>query len=270
MYFYILNFIFYFLLGAAAGSFIYVWSRRLLRGEAVTGRSHCEHCGHTLSTSDLIPLLSFVVLRGRCRYCSKKLSWQYPLVEAGTGLLFAALGMKFPLSNFDLPQLLMMVSLLTAAVALITVFITDLTAQAIADQVLWVGAVSALIYRFLVRLNLSGLSFQPEELAYDILGAVGVWLFFQGIRLATKRRGLGDGDPPLGFFAALLVGFPLVLVQIFLTFIIGGGTGVILILMKKKNLKDRIAFGPFLVIATFITLFWGKLILDWYLRFLGV
>ncbi|HLD96535.1 MAG TPA: prepilin peptidase, partial [Patescibacteria group bacterium] len=67
-----------FVLGTAIGSFLNVWSRRLLRGESPTGRSHCEHCGHVLSASDLVPLLSFILLRGRCRYCHKPLSWQYP------------------------------------------------------------------------------------------------------------------------------------------------------------------------------------------------
>ncbi len=99
MYFYIL--ILTFLFGSAVGSFLNVWSRRLFRGESPTGRSHCEHCVHVLSVSDLVPLLSFLLLRGRCRYCKKPISWQYPLVEVGTGLLFAALVFKVsPITNY--------------------------------------------------------------------------------------------------------------------------------------------------------------------------
>lgn len=256
-----------FLFGTAVGSFLNVWSRRLLRGKSLTGRSHCERCNHTLSANDLIPLLSFVFLRGRCRYCGELLSWQYPLVEAGTGLLFAALSFKFLLPATDY-QLLTLIPLLVASSAFIVILVTDILAQTIADQVLLVSVVSASVYRVLV--HFAGLGFNARGLVYDFLGAVGVFTFFQIIRLITKRKGMGDGDPPLGFAAGLLVGFPHVLVQLFLTFTVGGVVGLVLLLLGKKGLKDRVAFGPFLVIATFVVIFAGDQLLNWYLQLLGV
>lgn len=252
-----------FLLGLAVGSFLNVVSRRLLRGEPITGRSHCESCGKILSGVDLIPLLSFFLLRGRCRYCGAKLSWQYPLVEGGAGLLFAALGFKFllPLSPMSLLSLLL---LLAASSALIVIFITDLLEQRIFDQVVLAGIVSALLYRLLA------ISRQPSAISYDLLLASSVFLFFWLLRLATRGRGMGEGDPPVGFLAIFLVGFPQGLVAFFLAFIFGAVVGLVLILLKKKRFGEQIPFGPFLVVAAFVSIFFGEQILNWYLRLLGI
>lgn len=258
MNFELITLIFFFLLGTVVGSFLNVWSRRLMRDEPVTGRSHCENCGHVLAPYDLIPLLSFLLLRGRCRYCHKPLSWQYPIVELATGILFAALELKlgFPSTGYGL---LAAGFLLIASCALIVVFLTDFLAQKIFDQVIFVGLVSAFFYRGLVSNNFLG----------DLLGAILAYLFFRLIRALTSGRGLGDGDPPLEFFAALLVGAPLVLAQLFLAFILGSVVGVILVAFEKKHLSDRIAFGPFLVASTFVTIFAGGYIWTWYLSQLG-
>uniref|UniRef100_A0A831YQ44 Prepilin peptidase n=1 Tax=candidate division WWE3 bacterium TaxID=2053526 RepID=A0A831YQ44_UNCKA len=248
--------IFYFLLGTAVGSFLNAWSRRLLRGQFPTGRSHCEHCRHILGFFDLIPLLSFIALRGRCRYCHKPLSWQYPTVEFATGLLFVEFSL---ITDGDLR---LTVPLLIASSALITIFITDFSAQIIFDQVLWVAGGGALMYRLLATSN--------SRLAYDLMGAFGVFFFLQAIRGITRKRGLGEGDPPLGFITALLVGFPLALVELFLAFVGGGATGAGLVLLGKKKLKDRVAFGPFLVAAAFATILLGERIWTWYLGVLGL
>jgi len=249
-----------FVLGTAIGSFLNVWSRRLLRGESPTGRSHCEHCGHVLSASDLVPLLSFILLRGRCRYCHKPLSWQYPLVEGATGLLFAALAFS------QLTSILALVFLLLSVSTLIVIFITDFSAQVIFDQTLWIAGGTALLYRLLLRFPAT----DYRLLAADLFTAFLIFLFFLSIRWVTKKRGLGDGDPLLGFAAALLVGFPNALVELFLAFVLGGAIGAIFVLSGKKQLKDRIAFGPFLVVAVFATLFFGDWILSWYLGILGL
>lgn len=255
-----------FLLGTAVGSFLNVWSRRLLRGQSPTGRSRCEHCGRILSWRDLIPVLSFVTLLGRCRDCRQPLSWQYPLVELGTGILFAAFALKFLISNYQLTDLLAFSFLLLTSSALVAVFITDFSSQQIFDQMLWVGLASALLYRLLVRLPTADYGL----LAYDLIGALGVYLFLQTVRWVTQKQGLGDGDPPLGFWAAILVGFPALLVKLFLAFGIGGAVGAGLVLAKKKDLKDRIAFGPFLVVAVFATILFGEQLWFWYFGVLGL
>lgn len=249
---------FFFVLGTAIGSFLNVWSRRLLRGEPITGRSHCESCGHPLSVFDLVPLFSFLILRGRCRYCHQPLSWQYPLVEVGTGLLFAALAFTDGLISYGV--------LLISVSALIIIFITDFSARLIFDEIVILGVISALAYRMLFR----ALSGEPVLVLLDLLGALAVFVFFSVLRSVTSGKGLGEGDPPLGFLTALLVGFPLLLVQFFLAFIFGAAVGVVLVAMEKKHLKDRIAFGPFLVVAAFATLLFGDQIWSWYLSQLGL
>jgi len=261
----VVYFTFYFVLGTAIGSFLNVWSRRLLRGKPPTGRSHCESCGRVLSPLDLIPILSFVFLRGRCRYCHKPLSWQYPLVEGFTGLLFAVLGVRsgFPV---DVIGILLILSLLIASSTLVVVFVTDFFAQKIFDQVLWVGFFAAVIYRITVvfSLRLGFFSF-----VFDLLGALGFYLFLQLIRSITRKKGLGDGDPLLGFVSAFLVGFPLLFVEIFLAFTLGGIVGTALVVARVRGLKDRIAFGPFLVVSVFATLLFGGQIWVWYTNLLG-
>lgn len=255
-----LLFIFYFLIGAAAGSFLNVWAERLLKGESPTGRSRCDHCGRTLRAVDLIPLFSFAVLRGRCRYCGKPLSWQYPAVEMGTGLVFAFLARA---AGYDA---LFTVPLLVAGGALIAVFLTDLKEQVIFDQMLWAAGGGALLYRLLVRLPVG----DHSRLLFDLIGAAAVWGLFWAIRLLTKRRGMGEGDPPLAFAVGVLVGFPQILLTLFFAFVSGGITGLILIVLGRSKLKDRIAFGPFLIGAVFFALLFGEPILDWYLGFLGL
>ena len=257
---------FYFLLGTAVGSFLNVWSRRLLRGKPPTGRSRCEHCKHVLSALDLIPLASFFLLRGRCRYCKKPLSWQYPIVEFVTGSLFVALWLVVPSSNYWLLTTGSWLALAISASALIVIFITDFSAQVIFDQTIWAAVIGALLY----RISLLTTNYSLFSILYDLLGALGVYLSLRAVRLVTKKRGMGEGDPPLGFVTALLVGFPAMLVELFAAFVIGGITGSILVLGGKKHLKDRIAFGPFLVVATFATLFWGEGIWRWYLSVLGL
>lgn len=249
-----------FLLGTAVGSFLNVVSRRLLRGEPVRGRSHCESCGKMLSGVDLIPLLSFFLLRGRCRYCEAKLSWQYPLVEGGTGLLFAALAAK----QLPITSLITFCLLLIASSALIVIFITDLLEKRVFDQVVLIGIVSALLYRLLA------ISHQPLAISYDLLLAAAVFAFFWFLRLATRGRGMGEGDPPVGFLAALLTGFPQGLVTLFLAFIFGAVVGLGLVFSGRKRFDEQVPFAPFLVVAIFVSIFLGESILNWYLGLLGI
>jgi len=264
----LLSFLFLFIIGIAVGSFLNVVSRRLLRGESVRGRSHCESCGTTLSGIDLIPLLSFLLLRGRCRFCGARLSWQYPLVELGTGLLFAALyavSSQEPLASSSfITYHLSLITLLIASSSLIVIFITDLLKQRVFDQVVLVGILAALLYR--VSLN----SLNPRGLAADLGLAAGVFVFFWFLRLVTKGRGMGEGDPPVGFLTTLLVGFPQGLVMLFLAFVFGAVVGLILVFTGQKKLGDQIPFGPFLVTAVFATILLGDALLSWYLRLLGI
>ena len=249
----------YFLLGTAFGSFVNVWSRRLLRGKPPTGRSACEHCGHVLAAEDLVPLFSFLALKGRCRYCGHPLSWQYPLGEFFTGILFAGVAWA---TGYDV---VLSLPLLAVTTALVAIFMTDLSKQIIFDQTLGIAFLGALAYRLMLRVPAADF----RLLFFDFLGAVGFWLLLWLIRFLTKGRGMGEGDPPLAFTIGLLVGYPLVWVTAFLSFVVGGVAGAVLVLSGKKQLKSKVAFGPFLVVAAFLALFFGEPLLAWYLKFLG-
>jgi len=258
-----------FALGLAVGSFINVVSRRLLRGEAITGRSHCESCGKEIAWFDLVPLLSFFLLRSRCRYCRAKLSWQYPLIELVTGVLFVGLFLKqLAISNQQLTSQLFLpfCCLLSVASCLVIIFVTDLLERRVFDVVVWVGVASAFFYRVLF---LSAGHSLPAILS-DLLLAAAVFLFFWFLRLVTRGRGMGEGDPLLGFLVTLLVGFPLGLAVLFLAFVVGAVVGLGLILFGKKKFGEQIPLGPFLALGALVVLFWGDALWAWYLSFLGL
>jgi prepilin signal peptidase PulO-like enzyme (type II secretory pathway) len=257
-----------FVLGTAIGSFLNVVSRRLLRGESIGGRSHCESCGRTLSAPELVPLVSFLLLKGRCRSCQGKLSWQYPLVEGGTAVLFVSLGIKFAPNGFGY-QLATLLPLLAASSALIVIFVTDLFEERVFDRVVLVGAFFAIAYRLLVHLNPTSLDFDSVGMASDLLLGVGVFLFFFLLRLVTRGRGMGSGDPPVGALSAFLVGFPQGLVAVFLAFALGALVGLFLIFLGKKRFGEHVPFAPFLVLSVFASIFFGDQILSWYLGTLG-
>jgi len=256
-----------FLFGLSVGSFLNVVSRRLLRGERVGGRSRCEYCGRKLAWLDLVPLLSFVFLRGRCRYCGAKLSWQYPLVELATGFLFVVLSIfsvrRLVANSSPIAYCLSITALFVASCSLVVIFITDLLEQRVFDAVVWAGILSAFIYQ------LSTVSYQLLAIVPSLLLAGGTFLFFWLLRVVTHGRGMGEGDPLLGFLCAFLVGFPLGLVMLFIAFTTGAAVGLVLVLLKRKKFGEQVAFGPFLVVATFASIFAGEYFLGWYLGLLG-
>jgi len=213
------------------------------------GRSKCPKCRKKLPWYDLVPLVSFVALKGKCRYCKKPISLQYPLVEFFTGLLFALLFVKFGLS-------LVTVYWLLITGLLIILFVYDLKTQTIPDTIAYLGIGLAFVY------SIFNFKF---SIFNSILAPIIAGGFFAILVLISKERWMGQGDIKIGALMGLLLGYPNVLVGLFLAFIMGALAGLILIAMKKKTLKSQIPFGPFLILAIFITIFFGEKILNWYL-----
>jgi len=230
-----------FLSGLTVGSFLNCIIYRLKTGQSfLRGRSFCPHCQHTLSWLDLIPVFSFFILKGRCRYCQKKISWQYPLVEIATGLLFLLIGnFQLPIFNFIIAPLL------------IIIFVYDLKHYIIPDKIIYPAVIIAAIFNFT-----------------NWLSALGAALFFLVIVLVSRGKWMGVGDVKLGFLMGLALGFPNILVALFLAFMMGAIIGIGLIIASKKTLKSEVPFGPFLVAATFIAWFYGQRIVNWYINFL--
>jgi len=243
------------LLGLIAGSFLNCVIYRLEQNKSfLKGRSFCPKCKHVLAWQDLVPVFSFCVLRGECRYCRNKISWQYPLVELFTALIFLAV------FYYQLP-----VWAYIASLFLVVIFVYDLKHYLILDKVIY----SAIVLALLVNLKLLA-SGQFAAFGYFIFSALGAAGFFFAIVLMSRGKWMGVGDIKLAFFMGLVLGWPNILVALFLAFISGAIMGLGLISLKKKTLKSEVPFGPFLVIGTLAAMFWGLNLVNWYLSFFYV
>lgn len=249
-----------FIFGLVVGSFLNCLIYRLEVGEGfLKGRSFCPYCRHILSWQDLIPLLSFLILRGKCRYCQKSISWQYPLVEIATGLLFLSI-FNFQFSIFNL----------IIACFLIIIFVYDLKHYIIPDKIIYPAIIFAFLYQlisnFQFPISITNFQFQITNFYFPILSALGAAAFFLFIVLISRGKWMGVGDIKLAFLMGLFLGFPNILVALFSAFFIGAIMGLGLILSDKKTLKSEVPFGPFLVTGTFLALFWGQNLVNWYLN----
>ena len=256
-----------FILGLTIGSFLNCVIYRLEKNQGfILGRSFCPSCHHVLNWRDLIPLLSFISLKGKCRYCQKPISRQYPLVELLTGALFLLnfLILSPSLSAFDLLRL---VYYLIVSCLLIVIFIFDLKYYLIPDQFVYSAIAVSAVWYFASSFFFS--FYTSREIFNFIYSAIGSALFFLSIYLLTRKKGMGFGDVEVAFFMGLLLGFPNIIVALFLAFFSGALVGIILMVFNKKTLKSELAFGPFLTAATLFSLFFGQSLIDLYLGFLG-
>ena len=244
-----------FLFGLAVGSFLNCLIYRLETKQGfLLGRSFCPKCRHILEWHDLIPLFSFILLKGRCRYCRKKISIQYPLVELFTGILF----LLFFIFHFSFFIYLI-------SCFLIAIFVYDLKHYIIPDRLIYPAIALALFYQLFEAWSFGpGGLFEIRNLVYGTLPS----LFLLGIILISGGKWMGLGDFKLAILMGLILNWPKVLVALFFSFFIGGIMGIALLLTKKKKLTSEVPFAPFLVSGTFIALFWGEEIINWYLAFL--
>jgi len=244
------------ILGLAIGSFLNVCIDRLPRNESIVfPPSHCEGCQHKLAAKDLIPVFSYLRLRGRCRYCQASVPRRLFWVELATGLIFALLFWHYGLSA----ELGVMIFY---ACLFIVIFVIDLEQGLILNKVAYPGMVVASL------LALYPWPWLNESIvmrvAYAALGGgIGFGVFLL-IALAS-RGGMGWGDVKLAALIGLAVGFPLVFLAIIMGAILGGIVAVALVIAKKRKRRQTIPFGPFLALAAMVTLLWGSNILSWYL-----
>ena len=241
--------IFIFLFGIIVGSFLNSVIYRLEKGISfLRGRSFCPKCNHTLNWMDLIPILSYVFLGGKCRYCKAKISPQYPIVELITGLLFLSVFLTSG-SILEIPFNFVIVSLL------IVIFIFDLKHYIIPDRIVYLA----------ISISLAWLLYIKADILTTIYALLVSFGFFLLIVLISKGKWMGVGDVKLAFFMGLFLGWPNVLVALFLAFFLGSTVGIFLMLNKKKSFSSEIPFGPFLVIGSLIALFEAENIVNWYL-----
>ena len=237
----IIFYIFIFILGSVVGSFLNVLINRIPRGENIVfNRSHCDKCKKTLLPFDLVPIFSFILLSGKCRYCHKKISVQNPVVEIVTGLMFT---LTF---NFaDLPWVIFQWIILST---LITIFVIDLKEGIIPDILIVLLTGVTVIYRIFYS---SG-GFIPDLAA----GLVFAFLFLFLV-VMTRGRGMGLGDVKFAFFMGFFLGFPKIIAAFYIAFLTGTIISLILIILRKKSMKSTIPFGPFLVVSTVVSYYYG-------------
>ena len=246
-----------FVFGLIVGSFLNCVIYRLEQGSSfLRGRSFCPYCKHVLSWLDLIPVISFLILKGKCRYCQKPISVQYPLVELATAAIFLFI---FFLPNiYPIGQFISMLFYLVISSFLIIIFVYDLKHYLIPDKIIYPAIAAALIYNLLMS--------DIPRMSDILMSAFGAAAFFLAIVLVSRGKWMGVGDIKLAFFMGLLLGWPNILTALFLAFFIGAIMGLGLILSGKKTLKSEVPFGPFLVAGTFLAMFWGSEIVNWYLN----
>ena len=268
-----------FIFGTAIGSFLNVVAYRSVHGGSLfLDRSRCPHCKHQLNTLDLVPILSFVLLYGKCRYCSKSISWQYPIVEVITGILFTITSYFLLFHNqvvsLDLISILNLAYFLFITSVLIVIFITDFRDSLIPDKIILPSIAIALAFKVLLAVSTSQevlvvagsnlLSF--SQIGWDILAGLVGGVFFLLLVVFSKGKAMGGGDIKLAVFMGLVLGLSKLALALFLAFLTGAIVSLILIFVGKKRFGQTIAFGPFLVFGAYIALIWGQQILDWYLR----
>jgi prepilin signal peptidase PulO-like enzyme (type II secretory pathway) len=236
-----------FSLGLCVGSFLNVVADRITTKKSIlVGRSECAFCHNELSWFELIPLVSFLIQGRRCRNCHKELSWIYFLSELATGILFIATYVRF--STYA-PLLLLGYFIISFSLA--GIFIVDLKKRII-----------PIPFLVLILLSCTFIIFEsPTLLVPNLFSSLGAGLFFFLIFALSKGKGMGFGDVLYSVVAGLLLGFPGTIFGLYLAFLTGAITSLILILGKKKRLRgDSVPFGPFLVVGTLIMIFFGNII----------
>jgi prepilin signal peptidase PulO-like enzyme (type II secretory pathway) len=245
------------ILGLAVGSFLNVCIDRLPQNKSIVfPPSHCEACQHKLAAKDLIPVFSYLRLRGRCRYCQASVPRRIFWVELATALIFALLCWHYGLSA----ELGVMIFY---ACLFIIIFVIDLEQGLILNKVVYPGMVVALLLSLYPWPGLNQL--MVMRVAYAAIGGGIGFAIFLVIALVS-RGGMGWGDVKLAALIGLATGFPLVFLAIIMGAILGGIVAVALMVAKKRKRRETIPFGPFLALAAMVTLLWGSNILSWYLR----
>lgn len=242
----------FFTIGACVGSFLNVVADRLPQGKSIVlPPSHCENCQRRLSVDDNIPVVSYLWLRGRCRYCHAAIPQRVFWVELGTAAMFAFLYGKYSFT-YLLPVMLIY------GCIFIVLTVIDLEHGLLPNKVVYPAM--AISFAVAVASQVLHLSPLPDLKSAVIAGAIGfVFLLIP----AVISRGMGWGDVKLAAFIGLATGFPLVLLALFISIVSGGVVAGILLLLKIKGRKDAIPFGPFLSLGTLVALLWGNSILAW-------
>jgi len=250
------------ILGLLIGSFLNVVIHRVPLGESVVHpRSRCPGCGTELAPRDNVPVLSWVLLRGRCRTCGEPISPRYPLVELGTAVLFAAVAVWCGLS-WALPAYLYLAAISVALSAI------DLDVRRLPDKIVLPSYVVALVLLLLPSIA------EGRWDAYLRAALTGVGLFaFYFLLALIYPAGMGFGDVKLSGVLGIYLGWyswGLAILATFVAFLLGAVVGVVVMVRTREGRRTKVPFGPFMLVGTFLALFVGQRVIDWYVAGIGL
>jgi len=248
-----------FVIGLFIGSFLNVCIYRIPEGKSVIWPpSHCPYCGERIKPYDNIPVISYFLLKGKCRSCGERISYRYPAVELLTGVLTAATVCKFGVSLSSLYYLLLVYYL-------IVISFIDLKTMEVPVRFSYGALLSGLLLSFFVPQH----SF--KEAVFGASFGAGVILFIiETYYVFTGKEGMGYGDANIMAVVGAFLGWKKVLLTLFLASLVGAATGVTLILLKKGEREKPIPFGPFIAAGALLSLYFGDRLINWYLGGLGL
>lgn len=244
---------FFSIFGLVFGSFYNVVGLRVPKNESIAfPPSHCIKCDRQLTALDLVPVFSYLFLRGRCRSCGEKIHWVYPLMEAITAALFA---ISFWQLGFQ-PELI--IALIFVSL-LVIITVSDIAYMLIPDKVLLPVGIVLLVLRLFIPLDPWWEALLGAAVGFGILLLIAI----------VSKGGMGGGDIKLFFVIGLVLGTSGTLLTLFFASLIGAIAGIVQLRVLNKDRKTPVPFGPSIALGAVITYFWGDALLNWYMNFWG-
>ncbi|HET9721813.1 MAG TPA: prepilin peptidase [Candidatus Saccharimonadales bacterium] len=251
-------------LGLIFGSFLNAMVSRMHAGKDwVRGRSQCDGCGHQLAAKDLVPLLSWLSLKGRCRYCGQKISWQHPAIELATAAAFILSYIFWPASLGLAGQKLLLVTWLISVIGLMALLVYDARWMTLPNRILYptffVAAAGRLAYILGFADN------KAHSLLFWVFGVLVASGLFWLLFMVSGGRWIGYGDVRLGLVTGTLLASPwLSFLMIFIASVLGTLAALPDLIAGRKGFGSKLPFGPFLITATAIAVLFGDQIVNWY------
>jgi prepilin signal peptidase PulO-like enzyme (type II secretory pathway) len=249
-------------LGLIIGSFLNVVIYRYDDWVSIAKtRSNCPECKTNLNWYDLVPVLSYLTLKGKCRYCQKPISWQYPIVELATGILFAT-GYTLIFINSEIPSSSAVAAYIFYAIAVsaaVVVFFHDLYEMLIPDLMAYILLVASILFSLFYYQDWLG-TLYAVIIGY---GAIALLVY------PSKGKWMGEGDLKISAAMGALVGYPGVIAYLIISFMLGGLYGAVALGSKKVKLRTAVPFAPFLIIGAILSLLYATRLINWYLGVIG-
>lgn len=248
-----------FIMGLCIGSFLNVVIDRVPRNQSIVGgRSYCDSCHHQLNWYDLLPILSFLMLKGHCRYCGNKIYWQNPLVELLTGTFFLLIYFVLPLNSFN-NIIFLIYSLIIISICIVVALI-DFKYGIIPNKIV--------VFSFIV--SATYIIYSGAWLDH-LIAALAAFVLFLLLVLVTRGKGMGIGDIKFAAFMGLSLGLASLIVSLYIAFLTGALVAIILVISKRKKFQGgKIPFGPFLALGTAVGIIQGPFLWTFLLRLLGM